>query len=237
MKLTIFTTLLTVFLSGATVSADETPAAPPQLPPPAAATTPSPLSTQPAPAEVVTTAAPPATSPSPAASPARMPSLLETKPQLLGPLAAAAPVKFGYIDFQKIARESTTAGKARKSLAASGEKMKKQLTAKGKKLEALKKSLEGQAKQMNQLEQEAKGKDFQAKVKEYQETVQTAEKELAKQEEATSRKLIEQVSKTVKEYGEKNGYTLILTSRDLLYSDGNHPLNDVTADIIKLLDR
>jgi outer membrane protein len=156
---------------------------------------------------------------------------------LVPPAAAFAPVKLGYVDFQKIAQESKVALKAKNSITASGEKLKKQLTAKGKKLEALKKTLESQAKQMNQLEQEAKGKEFQAKVKEYQEALQSAEKEMAKQEESVTRKLIEQVSQVVKAYGEQNRYTLILSTKDLLYSDGNHPLDDVTAEVIRILDK
>ena len=156
---------------------------------------------------------------------------------MVPPVATTAPIKLGYVDFQKIAQDSKTALKAKNSITASGEKLKKQLTVKGKKLEALKKTLESQAKQMNQLEQEAKGKEFQAKVKEYQEALQNAEKEMAKQEEAVTRKLLEQVSKVVKEYGEQNGYTLILSSKDLLYFDGNHPLNDVTAEVIRKLDK
>ena len=151
--------------------------------------------------------------------------------------ATTAPVKFGYVDFAKIAKDSKSAIKAKNTLTTSGEKLKKQLTAKGKKLESLKKTLESQAPQMNQLEREAKGKEFQAKVKEYQDALQSAEKEMAKQEEAVTRKLIEQVSKIVKEYGEQNGYTLILATKDLLYFDGNHPFNDVTVEVIKKLDK
>ena len=158
-------------------------------------------------------------------------------PLIVPPAAATAPIKLGYIDFQKIAQESRVAIKAKNSITTSGEKLKKQLTAKGKKLEAMKKTLESQGKQMNQLEQEAKGKEFQAKAKEYQESLQSAEKEMAKQEEAVTRKLIEQVSKVVKEYGEQNGYTLIMSTKDLLYFDGNHPLNDITAEVIKKLDK
>ena len=107
--------------------------------------------------------------------------------------------------------------------------------AKGKKLEATKKVLESQAKQMNSLEQEVKGKEFQAKVAEFQESGQKAEKEISKQAEDARRKLLEQISKKIKEYGEKNGYTVI--AAELIYADGNHQMTDVTDEVIKDLDK
>jgi outer membrane protein len=235
MKLTVITTLLTISLVTAAFSAEEAPPAVAQPKADVTATTPSAPSPAPTPSVAVPT--PPAPTPPPAAdSPAKGPSLM-AGPLLAPPAAASAPIKLGYVDFQKIAQESKVALKAKNSITASGEKLKKQLTAKGKKLEALKKTLESQAKQMNQLEQEAKGKEFQAKVKEYQEALQSAEKEMAKQEESVTRKLIEQVSQVVKAYGEQNRYTLILSTKDLLYFDGNHPLDDVTAEVIKILDK
>ena len=229
MKLTVITTLLAISLVTAAFSAEEAPSV---AQPKADAAVTTPL-TPPAPTPTVTVPTPAPTS---TASSFKAPSLM-TGPLIVPPAAATAPIKLGYIDFQKIAQESKIAIKAKNSITASGEKLKKQLTAKGKKLEAMKKTLESQGKQMNQLEQEAKGKEFQAKVKEYQESLQSAEKEMAKQEEAVTRKLIEQVSKVVKEYGEQNGYTLIMSTKDLLYFDGNHPLNDVTAEVIKKLDK
>ena len=231
MKLTILATLLTVSLVTAAGAAE-------QVPLPAAPAAAAPPATSPAAAPPAVAAPPPAEKRAePAAAPSGTPSLLVTKPELLGPLATAAPPRYGYIDFQKISQESTTALKARKGLTATGEKLKKQLTAKGKKLEELKKKLESQAPKMNQLEQEAKTKDFQAKVKEYQEAVQNAEKEMQKLEETAGRKLVDQVTRVVKQYGEQNGYTMILTTRDILYFNGNSPLDDVTAEVIKLMDK
>ena len=125
--------------------------------------------------------------------------------------------------------------KAVESLKKSRDKFQKQLTEKGKKLETLKKSLEAKAQQMNPLERESKSKEFQGKVNEFQESGQKAEKEIAKQADDVRRKLQEQVSKLIRGYGEKNGYTLIAV--DLLYSDGNHKLTDITGDIIKELDK
>ena len=235
MKRTIMIALLALTLAATASAAPEAPTQP-------AATSVSAVAAPLAPATVSiapdAVPAPPATtSVAPSPSSVKGPSLLPAGALMIPPGPMVGPIKLGYVEFQRIAQESKTALKAKNSITASGEKLKKQLTAKGKKLEALKKSLEAQAKQMNPLEQEAKGKEFQAKVKEYQESLQNAEKEMAKQEESVSRKLIEQVSKVVKEYGEQNGYTLIVSTKDLLYFDGNHPLSDVTAEVIKKLDK
>jgi outer membrane protein len=231
MKRIGITLLLTVLCVSTAFSADEAPLVVP--PSPNSATV-----SGPAAVEMVPTPSPPSRALPPAASvPAKAPTLLPQGPLLVSPSAASSGIKIGYLDFTKIAQESGTALKVKKSLTATGDKFKKQLTAKGKKLEALKKTLEGQMKQMSPLEREAKEKEFQTKVKEYQEAVQNAEKEMAKQEETVTRKLIEQVSKTVREYGEKNGYTLIVATKDLLYFDGNHPLTDVTEAVITILDR
>jgi Skp family chaperone for outer membrane proteins len=72
-------------------------------------------------------------------------------------------------------------------------------------------------------------------VAEFQESGQKAEKEMAKQADDVKRKLQEQISKKIKEYGEKNGFTLI--AAELLYSDGNHQLTDVTDEVIRELDK
>lgn len=168
--------------------------------------------------------------------PAKGPSLLPGGTLPFPTPAAVAKIKIGYLDFAKIAQTSKTALKARDSVTASGEKFKKKLTERGKKLEALKKSLEAKGAQMNDLERETKQKEFQGKIKEYQEAVQNAEKEMAKQEETVTKKLIEQVSSVVKAYGEKNGFAMIVVNREILYYDGNQQLEDVTQEIIAGID-
>ncbi len=233
MKLTIFTTLLTVSLVTAAFCAEEAALAP-QLTPPITAKTPPTPSALASPVRENKVPAPPAVTAT-VSAPSRTPSFLESKPLTLGPLAASAPVKLGYVEIQKIFQESKTGQKAIESLKKTRDKFRKLLTAKGKKLEAQKKTLESQAKQMNPLEQEAKGKEFQAKVAEFQESGQKAEKEISKQSEEIKSKLQEQIAKKIKEYGEKNGYTLI--AAELLYSDGNQKLTDVTDDLIKYLDK
>ena len=220
MKQTVITALLLTALAASPAVASES--APAALPTPAT------------PAPAVTPAASPA-APAAAETPSgAKPALLESKPQLLGPLAALAPVKLGYVNLAKISDESKISSKAKDTLTKTRDKYQKQLSAKAKKLETLKKSLEEKAPKMNQLERESSAKDFKAKVTEYQESAEKLEKEMNRQAEATRRKLQEQILKTVKDYGEKNGFTLIAS--ELLYSDGNHTPADITDDVIRELD-
>ncbi len=225
MKLTIITTLLTISLITAAFAAEDAPTR---------ATGPvSPVAVKTEPAVIVSPT--PVVAPPLAASAAKSLSAPENKPLTLGPLVANAPVKLGYVEVQKIFQESKAGKNAVETLKKNRDKFQKLLQAKGKKLEATKKSLESQAKQMNPLEQEAKGKEFQAKVAEFQEAGQKAEKEIAKQAEETRHKLQEQISKKIKEYGEKNGFTLI--AAEMLYFDGAHQLTDVTDEVIKELNK
>ena len=234
MKLTILTTLLTISLVTAAFSAEEAPPASPQPTDPAITTAaPSPSSIPTPTPEIPPPAVPPAPSPSAVTSPSITPSLFDAKQPTLD--LRAAPIKLGYVDLSKIFQESKPAKKADEALQKSRDKFKKQLMDKRKKLEALEKSLQGKASQMNQLEKETKAKEFQAKVIEFQEAGQKAEKELAKQAEEVNRRVQEKIVKTIKEYGEKQGYALI--AAQLLYSDGNHKLTNVTDDVIKILDK
>jgi outer membrane protein len=222
MRRTIYTTLLTISLTTTAFCSDTVPV--PVTQQPSAAMTAE--ATQSTPTVPVTT---------PVASLSTPPSLLENKPLAVGPLAATAPVKLGYVDIQKIFQESKAGQKAFDILKKSRDKFQKQLTEKGKKLDALKKSLEAKAPQMNQLEKEAKAKEFQAKVAELQESGQKAEKEITKQAEDVRHKLQNKILKMIREYGEKNNFTVI--AAEMLYSDGNHKSTDITDSVIKEIDK
>jgi len=98
-------------------------------------------------------------------------------------------------------------------------------------------AIEAKLQTLSPQQREAKGKEFQKKVEEFQKFGMNAEKELqARQEEFSSRlyKAIEQAST---DYGKANNLSLVVVKRELLYLGSGVDALDVTDGIIKLIDR
>lgn len=184
-----------------------------------------------------TTAAPaPAPAPAPAsAQPTTKPlsglSLLETP-------KAAQPqqVRIGYVDIPRVGTESK-AGQA--SLAKAKErqtKLQNQIETKRKQLDKQKAALEAKAAAMSPGQREAKAKEFRKRVEEFQKFGMNADKELQALQEEINRKLFESIEQAATEVGKNKGLALVMIKRDLLYLADGVDAQDITEDIIKLLN-
>ena len=72
------------------------------------------------------------------------------------------------------------------------------------------------------------------KIKELQEFDEETRGELRQDRDEMVRDVLREIDDVIQEYGEKNGYTVILNDRVLLY--GNEAI-DITQDIIDLLNK
>jgi len=86
---------------------------------------------------------------------------------------------------------------------------------------------------MNKNSREKKEVDIEAKIKSLQEFDQGAKTDLTKERDNMVKDILKEMSDVIKEYGQKNGYSIILNDRVLLYGENSM---DITNDIIKVLN-
>ena len=86
---------------------------------------------------------------------------------------------------------------------------------------------------MNEKAREKKEQDIEAKIKVLQEFDQDAKAMLTKERDDMVRDILKEMSDVIQEYGQNNGYSIILNDRVLLY--GNSAL-DISGEIIKILN-
>jgi len=86
---------------------------------------------------------------------------------------------------------------------------------------------------MNKSSREKKELDIEAKIKSLQDFDQEAKLDLTKERDNMVKDILKEMSDVIKEYGEKNEYSIIVNDRVLLY--GDHGM-DLTNEIIKILN-
>ena len=174
----------------------------------------------------------PATAPTP--PPAAAPAAAQ-KPAEVVP--AQATTRLGHVDMDRIGAESETGKAGMAQINELKKKLQSQVEAKRKQLDKQKAAIETSLKTLSAQQREAKIKEFQKKVDEFQKFGANAEKQLqAKQEEFSSSlvKLIEQAST---ELGKAKGLALVVIKRELLYLGSGVDAQDVTDDVIKKIDK
>ncbi|MBI2353763.1 MAG: OmpH family outer membrane protein [Deltaproteobacteria bacterium] len=152
------------------------------------------------------------------------------------PLAAAQPVRIGYVDINRIAGESAL-GKSSQAQAKERQgKFQARIETKRKQLDKQKAALEAKFATLTPPQREAKAKEFQKKVEEFQKFVMDAEKELQNIQEGLSKALFEAIEQAAAEYGKANGLALVVVKRELLYLASGVDSRDVTEGILALLN-
>ena len=146
--------------------------------------------------------------------------------------AAAQDVKIGYVDLQK-ALNLSSAGKSAKEKI--GEKVKEYEGEVKKRQDELKKMKEELEKQAVLLSEEARGKkerDYQQKLKEFQRFTKDIQDELQQKDAEFTRRILEDLFQVIKEFGQKQGYTVILekTESSILYAPDQI---DLTEQVIE----
>ena len=218
MQRSIRTALVSCFLLLAALTAQ---AADPQ---PAAPATPAA-----APAPAVPAAAPA----QPVLKPAPGLSLLPTAKEEAKPVAAS---KIGVVDINKVSTDTAMGKAAQAQIKAHQAKLQKQVEAKRKQLDKFKADTERQLPSLTPQQREAKSKEFQKKIEEFQKFGMKAEKELMENQQKLTKGLFEAIGKAADEQGKAKGLVAVATNRDLLYLSSNVAMVDITGDIIKSLD-
>jgi outer membrane protein len=182
------------------------------------------------------------------AAPDKQPSLpapQQPTPQAL-PAAGEKPAapavtqqgtKLGQVDVARVASESETAKTGQAQLGELKKKLQGQIETKRKQLEKQKVALEEKLKMSTPQQREAKAKEFQKKVEEFQKFGMNAEKELQAKSEEFSEKLFKAIEQASAELGKAKDLALVVIKRELLFLNNGVDTQDVTEDVIRKIDK
>lgn len=187
----------------------------------AAPVTPAPVSV-PAPSVPAVAPAQPALKPAPGLS------LMPTAKEEAKPVVT---IKIGVVDINKVSTDTVMGKTAQAQMKAQQAKLQKQVEAKRKQLDKFKADTERQLPGLTPPQREAKSKEFQKKIEEFQKFGMKAEKELMDNQQKLTKGLFEAIAKAADEQGKAKGLAAVATNRDLLYLSSNTAMVDITDDI------
>ena len=150
--------------------------------------------------------------------------------------SAQQSTSLGHVDLARIAAESETGKAGQAQIGDLKKKLQGQLETKRKQLDKQKVAIEAKLKTFTAEQREAKGKEFQKKVEEFQKFGLNAEKELQARQEEFGDKLFKAIEQASAELGKAKGLALVVIKRELLYLSNVVDAQDVTDEVIKRID-
>ena len=143
--------------------------------------------------------------------------------------SALAESKIGFVDLSKAFDAYQKTKDFDKSLEQKGTTKQNQREKLVKEIRKMRDELE----LLNETTRKTKEGDIESKMKTLQKFDQEAKTELVKERDDMVKDILGEMNDVIKEYGKKNGYSMVLNDRVLLY--GKEELN-ITDDIIKILN-
>lgn len=172
--------------------------------------------------------------PAPAAAIAPQTTSIAAKPSEAAPIRQSP--KLGYVDITRIGGDSDR-GKALKALLTNKkESLQTKIDSRKKQIEKLKASIESKLSGMTPQQREAKSKEFQKKLDDFQKFARNSEEEFYKLQEKETKALFEDVERVAAEYGQTNNFAAIVVKKELLYVGNAVDAQDVTDALIKSLN-
>jgi outer membrane protein len=145
--------------------------------------------------------------------------------------------RLGYVDIARIAAESEQ-GKALKTLLTTKrDHFQAKVDVKKKQLEKMKVSIEAKVAKMSPQQREAKSKEFQKKIEEFQKFARASEEEFFALQNKETRTLYEAIEQAAVAHGKANDFAAIVIKKELLYIGSSAETVDVTDALIKELNQ
>lgn len=177
----------------------------------------------------------------PASSP-QQPSFLKTAPGLSLlpsaqlPSAQAGAIRIGVVDLARVSAESGLGKSAQAQIKSQQAKLQKQVDTRKKQLDTFRTNTERQLPGLSPQQREAKQREFQKKVEEFQKFGIKAEKELMEQQQKVTQGMFEAVGTAAEQLGKDKGVAAIVINRELLFAGQETELVDLTAELVQQLD-
>jgi outer membrane protein len=147
---------------------------------------------------------------------------------------AAAEAKVGFLDVQRLVRESKLGQQATKEIDKLTQSKEKEIAPKLKELNDLKTQVESNGAKMSEAEKRAKLEEFQRLNKEYQRLVQDSKEEIARKDRERVAAILKKAEDVLAKVAKRDKYLMIIKDPNVLsYLD---PGVDITGEVIKELD-
>jgi outer membrane protein len=176
-------------------------------------------------------------------------NLVEVKPAVPTPATVSAPVeavvkpaattqgtRIGYVDIVRLGSESDRGKTLKSLLTTKKDLLQGKIDGKKKQIEKLKTSIEAKIATMTPAQREAKSKEFQKKLEEFQKFARASEEEFYLLQEKETKALYEAIEQSAVAHGKAAGFAAIVVKKELLYIDSSVNAKDVTDDLIKSLN-
>lgn len=137
--------------------------------------------------------------------------------------------KIGVINMQEIVTKSEAGSQAMEKLKTSFESMKTNLDKRRDEIQKMRDDLQKQSMALSQEAKQDKEMDFKRKVRDFQDLFQDYQTKMKAEEDRLSKPIIELVVATIRDYGQKNAFTMIVDSQNsgLLYFDKSIDLTNI----------
>ena len=145
----------------------------------------------------------------------------------------AAEFKYGVLDIAAVLQKSEPGQAAFKELKDKFDGMKADLDKRKTEIEKLRADMEKQNLVLSQEAKTEKELEMKRKVRDFQDMFQVYQTKMKAEEERRSKPISDMLSKVVKEYGEKNGFSAIVDSRSgvLYFDEALDVTNQVTLEL------
>lgn len=144
--------------------------------------------------------------------------------------AAWAETKIGFVDTERIMRESAPAQRAEKKLQKEFEKKQQELERLGKQLQSMQENLEKNAVTMSESDRRAKDREFGDLNREFQRKKRDYGEEFNQRRNEELAQIIERANRTIRQLAEAEKFDLVL--QEAVYRS---PRIDITDKVLKAL--
>ncbi len=142
--------------------------------------------------------------------------------------ASAAETKVGFVDLQKALNLSAEGKAAKEKITAKVKEYESVIDTRQQELKKLKEDLEKQAVLLSPEARDAKERDYQQKLKEFQRFTKDVQEELQQQDSDHTNRIIEKLVNLVQEIAKRDGYDLVVerNSGGIVYGADKVDLTD-----------
>jgi outer membrane protein len=147
---------------------------------------------------------------------------------LLVNVAVAETVKIGYVDLQRALNESEAGKIAKEEFKLQVDKLQAALKRQKDEIDSMKEQLEKKALVMKESERSNLEDEYRKKLRDFERSYKDSQADLQKKDNELTGAIIKDLQEVIREYGEREGYTLILenTSSAVLYGAKSADLTD-----------
>lgn len=141
--------------------------------------------------------------------------------------AQSAP-KIGYVDLQRALNESDAGKKAKEEFKVQVDRLQASLKKQKDEIDSLKDQLEKKSLVMKEQERGNLEDEYRKKLRDFERNYKDSQTDLQKKDNELTGGIIKDLQEVIRDYGEREGYTLILenTSSAVLYGAKNADLTD-----------